>query len=146
APDPGAGRVAERAVAFQAAGHLRKHRVEKHRLEILRGGFRLGLRLRRAAGDRLLECDVAARVRVGVRGGGEAIHHITSISASMAPAALIACRMPIRSRGPMPRPLRPSTSCCNETPFFTKASFLPSSCTPIAVFGVTRVRPRDKGL
>ena len=32
-------------------------------------------------------------------GQGEAAHHITSISAWRAPAALIACRMPIRSRG-----------------------------------------------
>src|SRR4051794_39094015 len=32
-PYAGAGGVAERTVAFDAAGHLRKHRVEEHRLE-----------------------------------------------------------------------------------------------------------------
>ena len=74
------------------------------------------------------------------------LHHITSMSAWIAPAALIACRMPIKSRGPMPSPLRPSTSCCSDTPSFTTANFLPSSVTPTLVRGVTTVRPRDSGL
>src|SRR5205085_12609678 len=85
---------------------------------------------------------------VGVDEGGidDAGHHITSISAWIAPAALIACRMPIKSRGPIPRPLRPSTSCCSETPSFTTANFLPSSETATLLRGVTTVRPRDSGL
>src|SRR2546430_1700137 len=47
APDAGAGGVAERAFALDAGGHLRKHRIEKHRLEFLRLGAGLLLRLRR---------------------------------------------------------------------------------------------------
>src|SRR6478672_12111780 len=152
APDAGAGRVAERAFALDAAGHLRKHRVEEHRLKILRLGTRLLLRFRRDPGQRVgkqrIRPAVAERGLVGI---GDAIrktalHHITSMSAWIAPAALIACRMLIRSRGPMPSPLRPSTSCCSETPSFTTASFLPSSVTPTLLRGVTTVRPRDSGL
>ncbi len=52
----------------------------------------------------------------------------------------------MRSRGPMPRPLRPSTSCWSETPSLTTANFLPSSVTLTPVRGVTTVRPRDSGL
>src|ERR1700730_13370276 len=155
-PDAGARRIAERAFALEAARHLREHRVEEHRLEIGRGRLGLGLRRRRdfcqrvgeivirvavIAGDRGLRGDAAADVVAEARQ-----HHITSISASMAPAALIACRMPIRSRGPMPSPLRPSTSCCNETPSFTTANFLPSSTTLTLLRGVTTVRPRENEL
>src|SRR5687768_6299483 len=144
APDAGAGRVAERTVAFDAGGHLRKHRVEEHRLELLGLGARLFLRLRRNLGQRVGELKVLAAV--DQRGLVDSVHHITSMSAWIAPAALIACRMPIRSRGPMPRPLRPSTSCCSETPSLTTANFLPSSVTLTPVRGVTTVRPRDSGL
>src|SRR5258705_260555 len=163
APDAGAGGVAERAFALEAGGHLRKHRIEKHRLEVGRGRLRLGLRLRRDCLQGCRELEIGPAVddrhreigRIGAAGIDRAAervvdlvhgHHITSISASMAPAALIACRMPIRSRGPMPSPLRPSTSCCSDTPSFTSANFLPSSVTPTREFGVTVVRPRDSGL
>src|SRR5882724_11185037 len=155
APHAGARRIAERAFALEAGGHLRKHRIEEHRLEIGRGRLRLGLRLRRdlLQGGREFEVGPAVDDRhreIGWRGAGGMDrvdgHHITSISASIAPAALIACRIPIRSRGPMPSPLRPSTSCCSETPSLTTANFLPSSVTLTLEFGVTTVRPRDCGL
>src|SRR5437868_10450855 len=45
----------------------------------------------------------------------------------------------------MPSALRPSTSCCSDTPSRTTANFLPSSCTPILVRGTTRVWPRENG-
>src|SRR5438128_12181946 len=144
APDARAGRVAERPFAFDAGGHLRKHRVEEHRLEFLRLGARLFLRLRRNLGQCVGELQILAAV--DQRGLVDSDHHITSISAWIAPAALIACRMPIRSRGPMPRPLRPSTSCCSDTPSLTTASFLPSSVTPTLERGVTTVRPRANAL
>src|SRR6195256_2160791 len=156
APDAGAGRVAERAIAFDAGGHLREHRVQEHRFEVGCGRLGLGLGLRRDFRQRLGERWIRAALEQRHRrlGGHAAVgavdqartHHITSMSAWIAPAALIACRMPIRSRGPMPRPLRPSTSCCSETASFTSANFLPSSVTPMLVRGVTTVRPRDSGL
>src|SRR3982074_3788342 len=156
APYAGARRIAQAAFAFDAAGHLREHRIEKHRLEIGRGRLGLGLRLRRNLRQRIGELIIRPAVEHRHHGfGGHAagvavdqagLHHITSMSAWIAPAALLACRMPIGSRGPMPRPLRPSTSCCSETPSFTTASFLPSSETLTLLRGVTPVRPRDSGL
>src|SRR6185437_14456455 len=158
-PHAGALGVAERAIALHAAGHLRKHLVEEHALETGGGLVRLGLGLRRhlLQGVHQVVVGMAAvgrhgRLAIGRKAARDVaidagcLHHITSMSASMAPAALIACRMPIRSRGPMPSPLRPSTSCCSETPSFTTANFLPSSVTPTREFGVTTVRPRDSGL
>src|SRR5471030_1623972 len=41
APHAGARRIAERAFALEAVGHLREHLVDKHRLEIGRGGLGL---------------------------------------------------------------------------------------------------------
>src|SRR5580692_4556792 len=156
APHAGARCIAERAFTLEAVGHLREHRIEKHRLEILCRCLGLGLGLRRDLGQGGGEVVIRPAVdgrdrRIGdgavVETAGQArLHHITSMSASIAPAALIACRMPIRSRGPMPSPLRPSTSCCSDTPSLTTASFLPSSVTATLVRGVTTVRPRDCGL
>src|SRR3954447_26041641 len=155
APHAGSWRVAERAVALQPAGHLREHRIEKHRLEVGRGRLGLGLHGRRDLGQRILELEIGTRFdrrrreiggNAAVRRVDEArLHHITSMSASMAPAALMACRIPIRSRGPMPSPLRPSTSCCSDTPSLTSANFLPSSETVTVDRGVVTVRPRDSG-
>ena len=51
-------------------------------------------------------------------------HHITSMSAWIAPAALIACRIEIMSRGPMPSALRPSTTCCSDTPSLHQGELL----------------------
>src|ERR1700722_14555265 len=156
APHPGARRVAVGAFALEARGHLREHLIEKHRLEVGRRRLGLGLRLRRDFGQRRGELVIGAAVDLRHLGlGGEAatragdqarLHHSTSMSAAIAPVALIACRMPIRSRGPMPSPLRPSTNCCSDTPSLTTASFLPSSVTATLVRGVTTVRPRDCGL
>src|SRR5664279_1285581 len=156
APHAGARRIAERAFALDAAGHLREHRIEKHRLEILRCTLRLDLRLRGDFGQGIGELVIRPAVKHrhhGLSGTAAvgavdqtALHHSASMSAWIAPAALIACRMPIRSRGPMPSPLRPSTSCCSDTPSFTTANFLPSSVTLTLEFGVTVVRPRDCGL
>src|ERR1019366_4365379 len=156
APHAGARRIAERAFALDAAGHLREHRIEKHRLEILRCPLRLGLRLRGDLCQGIGELVIRAAVEHRHHGlGGHAavaavdqagLHHIPPMSASIAPAALMACRMPIRSRGPMPSPLRPSTSCCSDTPSFMTANFLPSSVIPTLVRGVVTVRPRDCGL
>src|ERR1700733_15326316 len=157
APHAGARRIAERAFALEAVGHLREHLVDEHRLEIGRGGLGPGLRLRRDLGQRIGQREIRTTIVSRDRGLGRRraamgavagihLHYITSMSAWIAPAALIACRIPIRSRGPMPSPLRPSTSCCNDTPSLTTANFLPSSVTPTRVFGVTTVRPRDSGL
>src|SRR6185503_10547360 len=136
------GTAAERAFA-DALEHLLEHAVEEHRLEVLAlfaglcGAARRCVAL--GAGER--------RAGVGrkLRGESDGSHHITSISAWIAPAALIACRIAIMSRGPMPSALRPSTSCCSDTPSLTSASFLPSSCTPTLVRGTTVVRPRASG-
>src|SRR5580704_945257 len=155
APDPDGRSAAEGAVALHARQHLAEHGVEKLRLEIDRGGVRPGLGITGGLGSGSragIERDAAGersggRRREG-RGGEEGVgdrHHITSISAWMAPAVLIACRMAMRSRGPMPSELSPSTSCCSDTPSFTTASRLPSSETPTRVRGATTVWPPANG-
>src|SRR6476661_2328805 len=147
APHAGRAAAAERPVAVEPGRHLLEHGIDEYRLEVLRGGARLGVV---GDGHRLLDCGGGKQVERLEAGGGEGevgCHHITSMSAWMAPAALIACRIAIRSRGPMPSALSPSTSCCSDTPSLTKASFLPSSCTPIRVRGTTCVvPPREKAL
>src|SRR5579859_3411542 len=79
---------------------------------------------------------------------GEGGHHITSISACSAPAALMACRIVIRSRGPMPSALRPVTSSWMVTPADSTASFLSApSSTCTSVRGTTVVVPPvEKGV
>src|SRR5262249_60196863 len=111
--------------------------------DLLRGGFR-------PLGQCVGKQRIGPLGRGGMRVGGDRVddaasHHITSMSAWMAPAALIACKMLIMSRGPMPSPLRPSTSCCSDTPSFMIANFLPSSDTATFERGVVTVRPRDSG-
>src|ERR1700728_5060038 len=142
APDLQRAAAAKRSVAVDTGEHLLEHRVEEHGLELFRSrlgfGFDLkgGLRLCALRGaDRGERCGEIYRAR----------HYITSISAWMAPAAFMACKMTIRSRGPMPSALSPSTICWSETPSCTRASFLPSSCTPTEERGTTTVRPRDRG-
>src|SRR6476661_8273893 len=145
APHAGRAAAAERPVAVEAGRHLLEHGIDEYRLEVLRGGARLGVV---GDGHRLLDGGGGEQVERLEAGGGEGevgCHHITSMSAWMAPAALIACRIAIRSRGPMPSALSPSSSCCSDTPSLTTASFLPSSCTPMRVRGTTRVWPRENG-
>src|SRR5579863_10115772 len=142
APDLQRATAAERAVAVHFGEHLLEHRVEEHRLELLGGGLGFAFDFQRDVGLRAL--------RVADRGERRAevyrtCHHITSMSAWIAPAALIACRMEMRSRGPMPSALSPSTICCSETPSCTRASFFPSSTTPTLVRGTTTVLPRENG-
>src|SRR5262249_29337296 len=141
APHAHGGAAAERPLAVDAGEHLAEHRVEKHRLEVLRGRARLGVE--RGDGAR---CGGGRAAGAGRRERAErGAHHITSMLAWIAPAALIACRIAIMSRGPMPRALRPSTSCCSDMPSLTTASFLPSSCTPTRERGTTTVCPRENG-
>src|SRR6476661_2481115 len=146
APHAGRAAAAERPVAVEPGRHLLEHGIDEYRLEVLRGGTRLGVV---GDGHRLLDGGGGEQVERLEAGGGEGeigCHHITSMSAWMAPAALIACRIAIRSRGPMPSALSPSTSCCSETPSRTSASFLPSSCTPMRVRGTVTVAPlRENG-
>src|SRR4029453_18658069 len=145
APHAAAAAAAEWAVAIDAGEHLVEHRVEEHGLEIGRGRARLSLEVEDRLAPRRRQR--AERGRPGLGGElGDRGHHITSISAWMAPAALIACRMAIMSSGPMPSALSPSTSCCSDTPSLTSASFLPSSCTPMRVRGTTLVWPAENGL
>src|SRR5260370_353870 len=120
------------------------------------GRFRVGLRVRRDFCQGVRELGIRTAVehrhhRLGRHAAGGRVdqarwHHITSMSAWIAPAALIACRMPIKSRGPMPSPLRPSTSCCSDTPSLTTASFLPSSLSPTLERAVTTLLPPDIAL
>src|SRR3954451_12908327 len=80
------------------------------------------------------------------RRGGNFCHR-TSRSACRAPAALIACRMLIMSRGLTPSELRPATRSRNVTLVLRTPSFLllPSSIW-ISVRGTTVVRPWPNGL
>src|SRR6202008_72480 len=95
------------ALLAEAGKHLLDHGLQEHGLEILGRLARLGL---------LAAMGVAACLEhsedVAGAGGIERrhAHHISSISAWRAPAALIACRIEIMSRGPTPRALSPSTN------------------------------------
>src|SRR5262249_3874665 len=141
APDFQRAAAAHGPVAIHAGEHLLEHRIEEHRLEFLRGGFRLVF-----LGHHRIVRRLGARERTRRPEGGGSDHHITSISAWMAPAALIACRMVIMSRGPMPSALRPSTTCCSDTPSLTTASLWPSSVTPTRVRATSLVLPRANAL
>src|SRR6185312_11847115 len=115
-PDAGCAFTPEGAFAIDAGIHLLQHRIEEHRLEVLRDGLRRShVRRTELAGCRRRDFECVERAQAGHGEAEVAGHHITSISAWMAPAALMAWRMAIRSRGPMPSAFSPSTSCCNET-------------------------------
>ena len=75
--------------------------------EVLRRLFGRGRCLCRTRQDGRGFCRDKSRRNVDI---GRA-HPITSISACSAPAALIACRMEMTSRGPTPRAFSPSTTC-----------------------------------
>src|SRR6185437_1635468 len=51
-------------------------------------------------------------------GGRKVGHHITSMSACRAPAALMVCRMEIMSRGVTPSALSPETRLASDAPDF----------------------------
>src|SRR5690242_15989675 len=104
----------ERTVAVDAGLHLLELVVQEHRLEILGGCVDLVLDVH-VVGE-LRSLGVAERLQRQTEIGGAGIHHITSMSPWMAPAALIACRVAMRSRGPMPSALGASTICCSDTP------------------------------
>src|SRR5690349_19015132 len=148
-PDTGCTVAAEGTVAVHAGEHVLEHRIEEHGFEILRRSERLRFlgflaEAGRFGGEHAV-CERVERLEAGRRHCEGIRHHITSMSAWIAPAALIACRMVIRSRGPMPIALRPSTTCCRDTPSRTTNIFFPSSWTPMLVRGTTRVLPRAKG-
>src|SRR3982751_1263181 len=98
---PGAACLAfaERSVLAEAREHLLHHGMEEDALEILCGfaGFGLGRSGSGVAAGFLGLQDASGPRGVDWCGVG---HHSTSISAWSAPAALIACRIEIMSRGP----------------------------------------------
>src|SRR5215475_8828196 len=144
APNPGGLTTAKRSFAVNVGEHVFKHRAKKAGFEVLSGSPGSGIDLLAAGGIRR-RCNAPR----GALGHGKALReahgYMVSMSAWIAPAALIAWRMAIRSRGPIPSAFNPSTTCCSETPSETIASFLPSSCTPTRVRGTTRVCPRASG-
>src|SRR5579859_7468019 len=139
--------AAEHGVFSDALEHVREHLRHEHAGELLGG---LGDVLARSG--RRIERLALGHGQVGLGGeglrSGRAQHHITSISACSAPAALIACRMVIRSRGPMPSALRPETSSCRVMPAGSTANFLSApSSTWMSVRGtVTVVPPEENGV
>src|SRR5690242_8456293 len=141
APDAGGAATSEGTFAVNIGEHVLEHRVEENRLEVLRRGAGLCLLTCPKLGGIHAVGENVDRLQAGRRHGEGCVHYITSMSAWIAPEALIACRIAIRSRGPIPSELSPSTSCCSDTPSFTTASFLPSSWTPMRVRGTTRVFP-----
>src|SRR5258705_5203442 len=132
-----AGAAAERAVGFDAFEHGAHEFIDEDGLEILS-------RLAHLAG---VLCRPQCPLRFGGgKGGGKlqvgGAHPVTSISACSAPAALMACRMEIMSRGPTPSAFNPLTSSCRSTPSLSNRSCLPiSSSTLISVRGTTCVWP-----
>src|SRR6185437_15048718 len=131
--------AAERAVGRDAFEHAAEHLRNHHGFELLCRLFRS----RRVRGG-VRRDDVG---RLGHRhraGDGEVgTHPITWISACSAPAALIACRIEMMSRGPTPSAFRPSTSFCKLTPpLESTAMRLPLlSSTEMVVRGTTLVSP-----
>ena len=72
-------------------------------------------------------------------------HYITSMSAWIAPEALMACRMPIRSRGPMPRPVEAVDQLLQRDAILHDGEFLAVFLNTDPCVGVTIVRPRENG-
>src|SRR6185295_18187584 len=124
-------------VGRNAFEHRADELVDEHRFKVLRSLRRLGGVLCRTRLCKRFACqDRRGELQIG-RG-----HYITWISACRAPAALIACRIEIMSRGPTPRAFSPLTSVCRLTPLLSTTSRLPlSSSTSICVRGTTTVWP-----
>src|SRR5690606_2236134 len=81
-----------------------------------------------------------------VDGDDQVAHHITSISACRAPAARMAWRMEIMSRGLTPRAFRPLTRSDREALSATILSSRPrSSSMKTSDCGTTTVWPSEKG-
>src|SRR5215217_808200 len=137
--------AAERAVGLKALEHRLQHHRQERALELFRGlgdaVFASGHgRGAVGTGRRTLQ-----HHQVGGGRDGKA-HHITSISAWRAPAALMACRMEIMSRGVTPRALSPLTRLASDAPFFKVISWRPrSSSTVTCDWLTTVVSPRLKG-
>src|SRR4051794_29287775 len=127
--------IAQGAVVADGLEHAVEGLLEEHGFEIVGGLARLGaFRV-----ERILD-GLGCALRHSHRGRDRercqrSHHHITSISACRAPDALIACRIAIRSRGPIPSALRPSTSSRRVTPSRTSASLLAS---PVSTFRPVR--------
>src|SRR3954463_8277383 len=129
-------------IRFDAGEHLLEIGACEKGLEVLgdladRGFVRLFRRRRTGLRHRAWVC------RVGW-GCGDRVHWVT-MSAWRAPAALIDCRIEIRSRGPTPSELMPVTSCSRVRLVGSTASlrFL-SSCTSTSVRGTTTVTPVEE--
>src|SRR3989338_8731033 len=110
-------------------GGFRRHLAE-HRLQHLgeEEGFEIAGDLARLLLARLLAerrgHRLGGEIPVDLDGhGGVGAHHNTPMSACIAPGAFIACRMVIRTPGPMPSALRPLTSSCKGTPWGRTASW-----------------------
>src|SRR6185312_16097253 len=134
---------AEHPVGLDALEHAAQQLRDEHTLILLGGAGGLG-DVRGLAGP-----VHRALLRQETRVGDCRVHQpITSISAWSAPAALIACRMEMMSRGPTPSAFNPSTRCCSDTPSCITAMRLPRlSSTWMLVRGTTWVVPvLEKGV
>src|SRR5262249_16972310 len=129
--------AAEGPICLNAFEHGADHLVDEDGLEILGYFCRLvGIGDFRIRGGRFRARQRRGDLQIDWR--AEVAHPITSISACSAPAALIACRIEIMSRGPIPSAFKPFTSSCRLTPPFTMARRLPmSSSTSMPVRGTT---------
>src|SRR5690606_9588999 len=131
--------AAERLGGLDAREHLLEHRRQERGLEGLGGLLDL---------PALGQFGGAARPGLGGEEGGRQgdgagqAHHITSMSACRAPAALMVCRMEIMSRGVTPRAFSPATRLAREAPFFTVTNLRPfSSSTATPDCGTMAVWP-----
>jgi hypothetical protein len=130
--------AAELAVGRNAFEHLSHEFGDEDGFELLAAFFAaMGWRLACGACTGCLDASPPATREIDA-----GAHPITSMSACSAPAALIACRMEMMSRGPTPSAFRPSTSRCRLTPSLSTAILLPlPSSTWICVRGTTSVVP-----
>src|SRR5690242_8415448 len=132
--------AAERAVAGHGVENGLQHLGDEHLLELGADLARLLDAATHAArrGTKVDAVDGRSREAEGV-------HHSTSISAWRAPAALIAWRIAIMSRGPMPSALRPLTSSCSVTlAGSTARRRCAFSSTSMSVRGTTVVTPVEE--
>src|ERR1700712_2680262 len=141
-------RQAEATALLQALAIFIDHHGAEHFLALAAAGDAVGLDAGKHAAQELGDEDalifLGGRVRLGgvasrprrrrqrrglghhQAGGSARVHQpITWMSAWSAPAALMACRMEMRSPGPTPSALSPSTRCCSETPSSIPVILLP---------------------